>query len=187
MAQACNLYFRVARFTRAWIETMNLACQTCKKQAATVHLTDISPDGEKRERHLCEQCAQEEGITPKPQTHVPISELLTGLVVNKGSAKQLADLACPHCGLTFVEFRNDGLLGCPSDYDAFEKALIPLVERAHEGASHHIGKVPRRLGAPRSAKTDLVRLKRRLAKAVDEEKYEEAAELRDKIRVLDDE
>lgn len=166
---------------------MHIPCQSCKKQPATVHLTDIVQGGEKRERHLCEQCAQEEGIMPKAQMHVPINELLAGLVVNKASIQQLADLTCPQCGATFVEFRNSGLLGCPADYDAFEKALIPLIERAHEGASHHIGKVPMRLGAPRSSENELVRLRRRLAKAVEAEQYEEAAKLRDKIKTRESE
>jgi protein arginine kinase activator len=163
---------------------MNLACQCCKKQPATVHLTDILPGGEKRERHLCEQCAAKEEVMPKiTQAHVPLDELLAGLVVGKAAIQQLADLKCPHCGLTFVEFRQNGLLGCPRDYDAFEKALVPLIERAHEGSSHHIGKVPRRLGTPRPTENDLIRLKRRLAKAVEDEQYEEAARLRDKIKV----
>jgi protein arginine kinase activator len=164
---------------------MNLACQACKKSPATVHLTDITSDGEKHERHLCEQCAQQEGITPKPQGHVPVSELLAGLVMNKESVQQLAEMACPRCEMTFVEFRNNGLLGCPSDYDAFEKALVQLIERVHGGASHHIGKVPRRLGTPRPAENDLIRLKRQLAKAVDDEDYEAAAKLRDQIKLVE--
>jgi protein arginine kinase activator len=87
--------------------------------------------------------------------------------------------------LTFVEFRNAGLLGCPADYDAFEKALVPLIERAHENSSHHIGKVPRRLAVPRSAESDLIRLRRELTRAVDDEQYEAAAKLRDKIKILE--
>lgn len=163
--------------------SMQLACQICKKQPATVHLTDITPQGEKRERHLCEQCAQEEGVTPKP--HVPINEILTGLLAQKTAIQQLADLACPHCKLTFVEFRNTGLLGCAADYDAFEKALVPLIERAHDGSSHHIGKVPRRLGTPLAAENDLIRLRRELLRAVDDEQYERAAKLRDRIHTLE--
>jgi protein arginine kinase activator len=165
---------------------MNLACQACKKQPATVHLTDISPGGEKHERHLCETCAQEAGVTPRPQANTSVNEMLAGLVVQKSAIQQLADLTCPNCKLTFVEFRNSGLLGCPADYDAFEKALVPLIERAHEGASHHIGKVPRRLGTPLTAENDLIRLRRELNRAVDDEKYEEAARIRDKIRHLED-
>jgi protein arginine kinase activator len=164
---------------------MNLACQACKKQTATVHLTDITPEGEMSERHLCERCAQREGLAPKPSAHVPINEILAGLIVDKAGIQQLAELKCSNCGLTFVEFRNGGLLGCPKDYDAFEKAMIPLIERAHENASHHIGKVPRRLAVPRSVESDLIRLRRELTKAVDDEQYEEAARIRDRIRSLE--
>ena len=96
------------------------------------------------------------------------------------------DLRCPKCKLTFVEFRNNGLLGCPCDYDAFEKALIALVERAHQGASHHVGKQPRRDKQPRSSEGDLIRLRRELIQAVDAEKYEEAARIRDQLRAYDE-
>ncbi|HVP11327.1 MAG TPA: UvrB/UvrC motif-containing protein [Phycisphaerae bacterium] len=164
---------------------MNLACQACKKRPATVHLTDITPEGEMQERHLCEECAQEEGLTPKPPTNVPLNAMLAGMIMDKAAIQQLAELKCPHCGLTFVEFRNAGLLGCPGDYDAFEKALVPLIERAHENASHHIGKVPQRLAVPRSAESDLIRLRRELTKAVDDEQYEQAAKLRDRIKALE--
>lgn len=164
---------------------MNLACQACKKQTATVHLTDITPEGEMRERHLCEQCAQKEGLASKSAPHVPLNAILTGLVMDKATIQRLAELKCPNCGLTFVEFRNAGLLGCPSDYDAFEAALVPLIERAHENAGHHIGKVPRRLAVPRSTEGDLIRLRRELTRAVDDEQYEEAAKLRDMIKGLE--
>lgn len=164
---------------------MNLGCQACKKQPATVHLTDITPTGEKRERHLCDECAQEEGVLPKAPSAVPVSEILSGLVLQKNIVQQLADLTCPHCKLSFVEFRNSGLLGCPHDYEAFEKALLPLIERAHEGASHHIGKSPRKHAEPRLVESDLIKLRKELNRAVDDEHYEEAAKLRDKIRTLE--
>jgi len=165
---------------------MELACQVCHKQPATVHLTEITPQGEKCERHLCEQCAQSAGITPKPPSHVPLSQMLSALVGgSKMTARQIAELACPQCKLTFVEFRNTGLLGCPADYDAFEKALTPLIERAHEGSSHHIGKVPRRLGTPRAVENDLIRLRRELSRAVSDERYELAARLRDNINAME--
>ena len=40
-----------------------MQCQLCDK-AATVHLTEIV-NGAKIEKHLCEDCAQKEGITIK--------------------------------------------------------------------------------------------------------------------------
>ena len=158
-------------------------CQRCKKQAATVHVTDIL-HGESMERHLCEQCAVEEKAAPPPV--MPFTSALADFIQKTpNAAGELARLTCPHCNMTFVEFRNTGLLGCPSDYDAFERALVPLIEKAHEGAGHHIGKIPRRLGAARPPEDDLIRLRDELARAVTSELYEKAASLRDQIRTLE--
>lgn len=165
---------------------MHLPCNACKKQPATVHMTDISPQGEKRERHLCEECAQKEGITPNPQGAVNLSQMLTAFIGGgKVTAQQIAELRCSKCKLTFVEFRNSGLLGCPCDYDAFEKALVPLIERAHQGANQHVGKFPRKQEKPRTAESDLIRLRRALVRAVDNEQYEEAARIRDRIQKIE--
>jgi protein arginine kinase activator len=159
-----------------------MLCQRCKKHSATVHLTEIVKS-EKRERHLCEKCAAQEGITMKQ--HIPLNELLSNFLVAQAGAKEMSDLVCPECGMTFAEYRNHGLLGCPNDYDVFEKALGPMIERAHEGGTHHVGKVPKRMGAGMSRQRDLMRLRRELQTAVQTEDYERAAELRDKIQQLE--
>lgn len=161
---------------------MHPACQLCKEQPATVHLTDIE-NGQKRERHLCESCAEKEGILPKPVN--VMAQLSAFVQAGKAPAQQLAGLTCPQCKLSFVEFRNKGVLGCPADYDAFEKALSPLIERAHQGATHHVGKTPQRLGIARSTDGDLIRLRRELTRAVDDERFEDAAQIRDTIRSLE--
>ena len=97
-----------------------------------------------------------------------------------------AGLECEHCGMTWAEFRQGGLLGCSHDYEVFEKDLTPLLQRAHEGATHHVGKVPtrRRRGGRVTMKRqiDVTKLRKELAKAVELEDYERAAKLRDQIR-----
>src|SRR5918997_73979 len=93
--------------------------------------------------------------------------------------------ACDACGVTWTEFRQGGLFGCPNDYTLFEKDLTPLLQRAHEGATHHVGKVPTRrggTGVPMKRQVDLTKLRKELAKAVEAEDYERAAKLRDQIR-----
>jgi len=159
-------------------------CQRCGKNEATVHLTDIlKPGGEKRERHLCEECAAEEGIAAKHP--VSLSDLLTGFLMAQAGAQELAELTCEQCGMTFVEFRNRGLLGCPNDYTVFAKALDPLIQRAHEGGTQHVGKVPKRSGQAIKRQQELLTLRRELTAAVEREDYERAAELRDRIRSLE--
>ena len=157
-----------------------MQCQICNKPA-TVHLTEIV-NGEKIERHLCEQCAQNEGITIK--THVPLDELLNNIVSAQEQADELADLCCPQCNLSWAEFRKAGQLGCPNDYLAFERPLRSLIERAHEGAHIHVGRIPRHANSTTSSQVKLRRLRQDLQKAVEQEDYENAARLRDEIQNL---
>lgn len=169
-----------------------MKCDNCNKQA-TVHLTEIR-NGKKIEKHLCEQCAAASEGVPAAKQHTPINELLTNFVMaHSGLSKDMGS-TCEHCGVTWSEFRQSGLFGCQHDYDVFEKDLAPLLQRAHEGATHHVGKSPARAtrggeaapaaaapARPRKA-VDLPRLRKELARAVEMEDYERAAKLRDQIR-----
>lgn len=156
-----------------------MQCELCDKHA-TVHLTEIE-NGQKKERHLCEECAQKVGITVK--THIPISELLNDLVSAQHEVKDLQDLTCPQCDLKWNEFRKGGLLGCPNDYQAFDKALRILIERTQDGATEHVGRFPRNCRQGRLGKQlKLLRLRQDLHRALDEEDYETAVSLRDEIR-----
>lgn len=163
---------------------MSRKCDNCKN-VATVHLTEIK-HGKKLEKHLCEQCAQQtEGIPVK--SHTPINELLTNFVMahSQGTKELTSTHSCEHCTTTWSEFKQNGLLGCEHDYAGFEKDLTPLLQRAHEGATHHLGKVPVRRGGsgvPMKRQADLARLRKELQKAIEAEDYERAAKLRDQIR-----
>ena len=90
---------------------------------------------------------------------------------------------CPLCGLKFMEFRISGRLGCPNDYLAFNRGLLPLLRRSHDGVTRHVGKFPKRPAGPESA--DALRLRAQLRQAVSREEYEEAARLRDQLRPKD--
>lgn len=154
-------------------------CDRCDKPA-TVHSVDIVK-GQKMEKHLCDQCAAEDGMTIKA-VHTPINELLTNFVkLHSGMATTTREAVCESCGMTFAEFREHSLLGCAICYKSFEAQLGPLLERAHEGATHHLGKVPRRAGAGDHRQAQLLRMRKRLEQAVETEDYELAARLRDDI------
>ncbi|MGH7180304.1 MAG: UvrB/UvrC motif-containing protein [Tepidisphaeraceae bacterium] len=157
-------------------------CDNCNK-TATIHLTEIK-NGKKIEKHLCEQCAaQNEGFPVK--SHTPINELLTNFVLAHSGLQKESGSACEHCGMTWTEFRQGGLLGCEHDYHLFERELTPLLQRAHDNGTHHLGKVPTRRGGsgvPVRKQLDTARLRKELARAVEAEDYERAAKLRDQIR-----
>jgi len=155
-----------------------MLCQRCKKQQATVHVTEII-NNEKRERHLCEDCAREEGVAIKAQ--INLQDVLSGMLQAHEAAGEEASLSCPDCGMTYGEFRNQGRLGCPNDYEAFAEPLQEVLQKVH-GATEHVGKIPRRAGSDQRAQRELMQLRRRLQQAVEREQYEEAARLRDLIQ-----
>lgn len=161
-----------------------MQCQICNKNDATIHLTEIA-DGERTEMHICEQCAVEQDIAVK--SHIPINELLSNLLAVQPSDDELAGpteqkLACPHCGFTLAQFRKEGVLGCPRDYEIFEKTLLPLIEKAHDGKTTHCGKIPLKTPKDTKKQMELLNLRQQLEAAVQSEDYELAAELRDKIK-----
>lgn len=158
-----------------------MKCDKCDKPA-TVHLTEIT-GGQKVEKHLCEDCAAGEGITVK--SNVPISQLLEDFILQTSPGEEAANLSCDVCGMTFADFRQKGLLGCPHDYDAFERALLPVLGRAQEGRTQHVGKVPHRAGSSQKKQNAILRLRSQLKEAVDAEDYEKAAALRDQIKQLE--
>ena len=80
-----------------------------------------------------------------------------------------------------MEFKAEGRLGCPRDYEVFQEVLEPLLMRIHR-ARRHVGKVPRHGATHKVQQAELMELRGRLRGAVEAEAYEEAAQLRDLIR-----
>ena len=161
-----------------------MQCQICSKNDATIHLTEIA-DGVHTEIHVCETCAAEQDIAVK--SHIPINELLGNLLASQPTDAELAgpaetDVVCPNCGFTLAQFQKEGTLGCPADYEVFEKVLRPLIEKAHDGKTAHVGKVPSSAPLDTKEQMQLLNLRQRLEAAVQSEDYELAAKLRDEIK-----
>ena len=166
-----------------------MQCQSCKKNAATIHLTEIS-NGQRMETHLCESCALKQGLAVKNQ--IPLNELLSTLLsvqsesqADKANSDEVdVDTACPHCGMTLKQFRKTILLGCANDYEVFEKPLRMLIEKSQDGNTEHRGKVPSRTPADEKKQIELMNLRTKLEAAVKAEDYETAAKLRDRIEQI---
>jgi len=143
-----------------------MLCDNCKERDAVINLTQVEHDS-KVTLHLCERCAQEKGVAPS-------------------MLPSPADgLRCAECGGTLRDFREAGRLGCAQCYEAFATHLRDLLRRLH-GSSQHVGE---RYVNPGEQDSDpqrlLLELREQLRKAVENENFELAAELRDRIRVLE--
>lgn len=166
-----------------------MKCDLCNKPAV-VHEVTVK-NGQKSEVHLCEEHAAESGISVPG--HQPINQLLTQFVLSptgKGQAGKSrpsrgSKKACPECGMTFAQFRQTGVLGCASCYDAFPEQLSMLIQRAQAGSTHHTGKTPVRSGKSLDRQLERQRLIKQLDAAVDAEQYERAAKLRDLLNSMD--
>jgi protein arginine kinase activator len=175
-----------------------MQCEICKIKTATVHLTEIV-DGQRTESHLCQNCAQKEGITIKSQ--LSLNELLSSLIAAHQQADEQSgaesQTSCPVCGMTMEIFRKNALLGCPKDYEVFGKFLEQIIEKAHDGNLAHKGKIPAGATQPvpgsgiakeekEEVKNEnkIEELKKQLEKAVRDEDYELAAKLRDQLKAL---
>ncbi len=161
---------------------MGILCQCCNQANATVHLTDIQSGGEPVERHFCEACAAQEGITMKP--HEPINTMIEKFVKMVPAMRDAAQLTCPTCGISFGEFRAQGLLGCPDDYEEFRELLTPLIQRAQDDFDQHTGKRPGQTNDKGKRRVRIRCLERDLENAVADEAFEEAARLRDQLDAL---
>ncbi len=165
-----------------------MKCQVCEECDATVHLTDVA-NNEKREVHLCEPCAQEQQVTiksflnkqPSASKEHTFPEFLAQLVQSQTEMyPDEKDLACERCGTTYKKFRTTGKFGCPMDYTVFRKGLVNLLEKIH-GKVQHEGKVPIRASDDIDRQRQIRALRADLQRAVRDEAYERAAEIRDKI------
>lgn len=165
-----------------------MLCQECGYNHANVYITKIV-NGKKTELHLCEQCAREKeeldfSFEPKFSLHNLFGSLLSESKFGSREAISVAKKQCPGCALTFAQFRQIGRLGCSECFDAFSEKLQPLMRRIH-GSSSHTGKVPGRTGGTIKLKQQLDRLREELRLLVAREEFEKAAQLRDRIRSLE--
>ncbi|GAA4723408.1 UvrB/UvrC motif-containing protein [Brevibacillus fulvus] len=168
-------------------------CEECGKRPATLHLTKIV-NGEKTEYHICEQCAKEADVFGG-FSNFSINNLLSGLLNfdpmlkkegagAKDSQANQKPFRCETCGLTYAQFSKSGKFGCSDCYKFLGDRLDPLLRRIH-GNIQHLGKVPERTGGQLKIRKELDQLKEALRKYVVSEEFEKAAEIRDRIRALE--
>ena len=163
-----------------------MSCDQCREREAVVHLTQIVND-QVTTLHLCEKCAAEKGVdSPGAHAKTPLGTLIgaMGKSSEQVPAPRSSDV-CLRCGATFQDFRESGRLGCPDCYRSFEIPLRDLLRRLH-GSTHHLGeRYAEREAAAAVDHQQTTDLREQLRLAVETENFELAAELRDRLRVLE--
>jgi len=161
-----------------------MLCDNCRDRDAVVTLTQVVASGVKKVG-LCEKCAAERGVeTTVTAASNPLGDFLQSVQQQRTSSPTDAE-RCSFCSATMRDFRAAGRLGCAHCYGAFESGLRDLLRRVH-GNSRHAGRVytpPRPDLLERGER--LGELRDRLRRAIETEQFELAADLRDRIRVIE--
>ncbi len=175
-----------------------MLCQNCGNHEGNVRYTQII-NGVKKEMILCSECAKEMGIDDM-NFNMPInfSSFLGDLLEEYNDSfmpsfiKQNT-LKCNKCGLTYDEFVENGKFGCENCYETFNEKINHLVKNLH-GSSMHIGRKPKYIKEnkinidPEKENKEvsvLEKLSGDLKQAIKEERYEDAAKIRDEIKKLE--
>lgn len=163
-----------------------MKCQKCKEKEATTHIKKVV-NGQYEEYMLCNECAHAMGYDNV--FDFEMSDMFGGLLQSFfGSALPARSGAsrCPECGSTYGDITNTGKVGCSKCYEVFYDELLPSIKRIH-GNTTHSGKVPFtahavEAKAEKSPEDEVKALKAELEKAINEQNFELAATLRDKIK-----
>ena len=176
-----------------------MMCQNCGKKEANFHYTQII-NGEKKEIKLCSECAKQIGLDDfEMPMAMDFSSLFGDIFQQYEDTNLLTDfirpkeLECENCHMTYEELLHTGKFGCAHCYDAFRDKISPILKSLH-GNNKHVG----RIGSiskekiqfedkkPKQEKTRLEQCQEDLKKAIKEERYEDAAKLRDEIKQMED-
>jgi protein arginine kinase activator len=164
-----------------------MSCDQCREREAVIHLTQIVNE-QVTTLHLCERCAAEKGVeSPSGVVKTPLGSFLAAMGKNlpETVAAPRSGETCGRCGGSLQDFRETGRLGCPECYRSFEVPLRDLLRRLH-GSTHHVGERYAEHGAvPADGRVESAELREQLRLAVETENFELAAELRDRLRVME--
>ena len=166
-----------------------MLCDRCGKMEATIQYVQII-NGSKQEIYLCSRCGKEVGVD---DFSMPIDlSTFFGEIFGEYNIPRLnrnIDLICNNCKTSFEEFLNTGKIGCANCYKSFEKKLNPILKRI-QGGNEYLGesKQETTIGKIKKEQEDISNdntikeLENQIKKYVKEEKYEEAAKIRDEIK-----
>lgn len=156
-----------------------MLCEDCRENESEVLVTEVNTQGVLQEKHLCKACAAKKGYLV--QKEKPIAEIFSDALKEKQEGEE--EVVCNSCGTSWSDFKGKGRLGCSACYQSFGERIEKLISRV-QGSTQHVGQRARS-----SHETSLVfkevelkRLRKELARAIQEEEYEKAARIRDDMR-----
>lgn len=172
-----------------------MKCQSCGKEEASVKYYE-NINGEKREIMLCSNCAKNLNLIDFPTMLSYFFSTYPKELLKDEYTKEV----CDKCSYTFDNYLEKGLFGCPDCYSAFSDRIDSLLAKIHGKTRHTIADSKPKVNSIKKSQiveknkvkstdissiTDKVVLKNLLDISIKEEKYEDAAKIRDRIKELE--
>jgi protein arginine kinase activator len=158
-------------------------------ETAAVHLVKIE-GAEIVHRRLCPGCAELSVAEPDAAAVIfalpgGVGNLLGRLAEQPEQqvAQEVGRRACPVCSTTISDLREGGLAGCATCYLTHMEAIDSVLFAGRQPRAYE-GKVPRQAPAAFRLRQEILRLERMLGELVEDERFEEAAGVRDRLGEL---
>ena len=174
-------------------------CKLCGAPA-TVHITQVINDKSMR-IDLCEKCAQKEGYIASSGLPFSMLASLGESLFNgiKSTSMKIGQAVCETCGCSPEVFKKNGRLGCKDCYKHLATMIDSIISNTQKG-NKHIGKQLSQVHSCHTINTSksdevskkttgntndsIESLQGKLIKAIEDERYEDAAKIRDQIKSM---
>jgi len=163
-----------------------MLCDHCGKNQASVSVKQ-TVNGLTKTSHLCKECSKQlklSGFFGTPFFNT--ADLFSGLFDHSDFIGEQKIERCPKCGATLQEILSTGHLGCVKCVETFDSALLPTIRKIH-GNARHTGKIPKTASIEIKNHRQIEGIEEQLKKAIALQNFEEAAKLRDEIKLLKEE
>lgn len=162
-----------------------MLCQKCgENQATTYYMQTIN--GKTTSIQLCSACAADIGVGSM-LNHASMSDMFSEFLTNTFSMPSVTtNKVCEKCHSGLSDIIKSGKVGCDECYHTFYKEILPTIENVH-GKTRHIGKISASADSRIKKKAEIQQLKSELNEAVENQEFETAAELRDRIKSIESE
>ena len=172
-----------------------MKCDVCGKRDAVFHMQEQSAMGV-RKISLCIECALTKGLNIRKED---VDKLFSSFISNifadgnsvpvdmaSQAAARILDLKCPECGKTVESITETNEVGCTKCFSYFS-SLIDVILGNMNNSLDYRGELPVDLRMEHDCKVEIFNLKKQLKQCISMEDFTKAAEIREKIKALQNE
>lgn len=167
-----------------------MLCERCHAHPATVHMVQVV-NGNKKEEHLCSECAEKEHVFQKEQSFFgngffdsPLDHFFGGSMLGHLLEDPFGTRTLEDQGGQFIEVSPEKLPENEDSYSRFKESIRPSFQKGKNKISVNEPKTKEKADAPAESE-ELQALRKELKSCVDREDFERACEVRDKIKAIE--